>query len=117
MVHRNQTNNCYADTPFFPTSVGIGYSVHLLVYTTVPARPRRQRGGDCFCNGPFGSGDSYHQPTTAGGLLSFVPVEVARFQIWLFGAAGVLLAFSSHGPLTSPLSVLPEGKPLVVEEN
>jgi len=53
--------------------------------------------------------------TTAGGLLSFVPVKVAPVSdLGLYGAAGVMLCvFFTLVLLPALLSVLPEGKSIV----
>ncbi|MCH2417038.1 MAG: MMPL family transporter, partial [Acidimicrobiales bacterium] len=106
--------------PSFLLAVGIGYSVHLLVIYYRHLRDHGDKGeAIAFAMGHSGLAILITSLTTAGGLLSFVPVEVAPVSdLGLFGAAGVLLCvFFTLVLLPALLSVLPEGKPLVVEEN
>jgi len=105
--------------PSFLLAVGIGYSVHLLVIYYRHLRDHGDKGeAIAFAMGHSGLAILITSLTTAGGLLSFVPVKVAPVSdLGLFGAAGVLLCvFFTLVLLPALLSVLPEGKPAVVEE-
>ena len=103
--------------PSFLLAVGIGYSIHLLV---IYYRHLREHGdkGDAiaFAMGHSGLAILITSLTTAGGLLSFVPVKVAPVSdLGLYGAAGVMLCvFFTLVLLPALLSVLPEGKSIVV---
>jgi len=105
--------------PSFLLAVGIGYSIHLLV---IYYRHLHEHGdkGDAiaFAMGHSGLAILITSLTTAGGLLSFVPVKVAPVSdLGLYGAAGVLLCvFFTLVLLPALLSVLPEGKPAVVAD-
>ena len=105
--------------PSFLLAVGIGYSIHLLV---IYYRHLHEHGdkGDAiaFAMGHSGLAILITSLTTAGGLLSFVPVKVAPVSdLGLYGAAGVLLCvFFTLVLLPALLSVLPEGKPTVVAD-
>jgi len=106
--------------PSFLLSVGIGYSVHLLVIYYRHMKENGNKGeAIAFAMGHSGLAILITSLTTAGGLLSFVPVKVAPVSdLGFFGAVGVLLCvFFTLILLPALLSVLPEGKPLVVEEN
>ena len=102
--------------PSFLLAVGIGYSIHLLV---IYYRHLREHGdkGDAiaFAMGHSGLAILITSLTTAGGLLSFVPVKVAPVSdLGLYGAAGVMLCvFFTLVLLPALLSVLPEGKSIV----
>ena len=105
--------------PSFLLAVGIGYSVHLLVIYYRHLRDHGDKGeAIAFAMGHSGLAILITSLTTAGGLLSFVPVKVAPVSdLGLFGAAGVLLCvFFTLVLLPALLSVLPEGKPAVVAE-
>ena len=99
--------------PSFLLAVGVGYSVHLLV---IYYRHLRDHGDKeeaiSFAMGHSGLAILMTSLTTAGGLLSFVPVKVAPVSdLGLFGAAGVLLCvFFTLVLLPALLSVLPGGK-------
>ena len=103
--------------PSFLLAVGIGYSIHLLV---IYYRHLREHGdkGDAiaFAMGHSGLAILITSLTTAGGLLSFVPVKVAPVSdLGLYGAAGIMLCvFFTLVLLPALLSVLPEGKSIVV---
>ena len=105
--------------PSILITVGIGYSVHLLV---IYYRHLREHGdeGDAiaFAMGHSGLAILITSLTTAGGLLSFVPVKVAPVSdLGLYGAAGIMLCvFFTLVLLPALLSVLPEVKSAVVEE-
>ena len=105
--------------PSILITVGIGYSVHLLV---IYYRHLRDHGdeGDAiaFAMGHSGLAILITSLTTAGGLLSFVPVKVAPVSdLGLYGAAGIMLCvFFTLVLLPALLSVLPEGKSIVVGE-
>ena len=105
--------------PSILITVGIGYSVHLLV---IYYRHLREHGdeGDAiaFAMGHSGLAILITSLTTAGGLLSFVPVKVAPVSdLGLYGAAGIMLCvFFTLVLLPALLSVLPEVKSEVVEE-
>ena len=105
--------------PSFLLAVGIGYSIHLLV---IYYRHLREHGdeGDAiaFAMGHSGLAILITSLTTAGGLLSFVPVKVAPVSdLGLYGAAGVMLCVSfTLVLLPALLTVLPEGKSIVVGE-
>ena len=105
--------------PSILITVGIGYSVHLLV---IYYRHLREHGdeGDAiaFAMGHSGLAILITSLTTAGGLLSFVPVKVAPVSdLGLYGAAGIMLCvFFTLVLLPALLSVLPEGKSIVVGE-
>ena len=91
--------------PSFLLAVGIGYSVHLLVIYYRHLRDHGDKGeAIAFAMGHSGLAILITSLTTAGGLLSFVPVKVAPVSdLGLFGAAGVLLCVFFHpGSLTSP---------------
>ena len=105
--------------PSFLLAVGIGYSVHLLVIYYRHLRDHGDKGeAIAFAMGHSGLAILITSLTTAGGLLSFVPVKVAPVSdLGLFGAAGVMLCvFFTLVLLPALLSVLPEGKPAVVAE-
>ena len=105
--------------PSFLLAVGIGYSVHLLVIYYRHLRDHGDKGDAiAFAMGHSGLAILITSLTTAGGLLSFVPVKVAPVSdLGLFGAAGVLLCvFFTLVLLPALLSVLPEGKPAVVAD-
>ena len=103
--------------PSILITVGIGYSVHLLV---IYYRHLREHGdeGDAiaFAMGHSGLAILITSLTTAGGLLSFVPVKVEPVSdLGLYGAAGVMLCvFFTLFLLPALLTVLPEGKSIVV---
>ncbi len=105
--------------PSILITVGIGYSVHLLV---IYYRHLREHGdeGDAiaFAMGHSGLAILITSLTTAGGLLSFVPVKVAPVSdLGLYGAAGIMLCvFFTLVLLPALLSVLPKVKSAVVEE-
>ena len=105
--------------PSILITVGIGYSVHLLV---IYYRHLREHGdeGDAiaFAMGHSGLAILITSLTTAGGLLSFVPVKVAPVSdLGLYGAAGIMLCvFFTLVLLPALLSVLPKLKSAVVEE-
>ena len=105
--------------PSILITVGIGYSVHLLV---IYYRHLREHGdeGDAiaFAMGHSGLAILITSITTAGGLLSFVPVKVAPVSdLGLYGAAGIMLCvFFTLVLLPALLSVLPKVKSAVVEE-
>jgi len=105
--------------PSFLLAVGIGYSVHLLVIYYRHLRDHGDKGeAIAFAMGHSGLAILITSLTTAGGLLSFVPVKVAPVSdLGLFGAAGVMLCvFFTLVLLPALLSVLPEGKPAVVAD-
>jgi len=105
--------------PSFLLAVGIGYSIHLLVIYYRHLLNHGDKGeAIAFAMGHSGLAILITSLTTAGGLLSFVPVEVAPVSdLGLFGAAGVLICvFFTLVLLPAVLSVLPEGKPAVVVE-
>jgi len=105
--------------PSFLLAVGIGYSVHLLVIYYRHLRDHGDKGeAIAFAMGHSGLAILITSLTTAGGLLSFVPVKVTPVSdLGLFGAAGVLLCvFFTLVLLPALLSVLPEGKPAVVAD-
>ncbi len=97
--------------PSFLLAVGIGYSIHLLVIYYRHLRDHGDKGeAIAFAMGHSGLAILITSLTTAGGLLSFVPVKVAPVSdLGLFGAAGVLLCvFFTLVLLPALLSVLPE---------
>ena len=105
--------------PSILITVGIGYSVHLLV---IYYRHLREHGdeGDAiaFAMGHSGLAILITSLTTAGGLLSFVPVKVAPVSdLGLYGAAGIMLCvFFTLVLLPALLSVLPKVKSTVFEK-
>ena len=106
--------------PSILITVGIGYSVHLLV---IYYRHLGEHGdkGDAiaFAMGHSGLAILITSLTTAGGILSFVPVKVAPVSdLGLYGAAGVMLCvFFTLVLLPALRSVLPEGNSIVGSSN
>ena len=106
--------------PSFLLAVGIGYSMHLLIIYYRHLRDHGDKGeAIAYAMGHSGLAILITSLTTAGGLLSFVPVKVAPVSdLGLFGAAGVLFCVSfTLVLLPALLSVLPEGKHAVAAEN
>ena len=106
--------------PSFLLAVGIGYSMHLLVIYYRHLRDHGDKGeAIAYAMGHSGLAILITSLTTAGGLLSFVPVKVAPVSdLGLFGAAGVLFCvFFTLVLLPALLSVFPEGKHAVAAEN
>ena len=106
--------------PSFLLAVGIGYSIHLLVIYYRHLRDHGDKGeAIAYAMGHSGLAILITSLTTAGGLLSFVPVKVAPVSdLGLFGAAGVLFCVSfTLVLLPALLSVIPEGNHLVAAEN
>ena len=106
--------------PSFLLAVGIGYSMHLLVIYYRHLRDHGDKGeAIAYAMGHSGLAILITSLTTAGGLLSFVPVKVAPVSdLGLFGAAGVLFCVSfTLVLLPALLSVIPEGNHLVAAEN
>ncbi|GIT03129.1 MAG: hypothetical protein CM1200mP28_03880 [Deltaproteobacteria bacterium] len=106
--------------PSFLLAVGIGYSMHLLVIYYRHLHDHGDKGeAIAYAMGHSGLAILITTLTTAGGLLSFVPVKVAPVSdLGLFGAAGVLFCVSfTLVLLPALLSVIPEGNHLVAAEN
>ena len=103
--HRYQTDDCFADTPFFLTCrwdrLFSPLAGHIL---PAPERAWRERGGYCFCNGPFGSGDSYHQSDHGGGSPFLCSSKSGTsFRSWvIWGGRRTALCFLHSGSLASP---------------
>ena len=97
--------------PSFLLAVGIGYSMHLLVIYYRHLRDHGDKGeAIAYAMGHSGLAILITSLTTAGGLVSFVPVKVAPVSdLGLFGAAGVLFCVSfTLVLLPALLSVIPE---------
>ena len=106
--------------PSFLLAVGIGYSMHLLVIYYRHLRDYGDKGeAIAYAMGHSGLAILITSLTTAGGLLSFVPVKVAPVSdLGLFGAAGVLFCVSfTLVLLPAMLSVIPESKHPVPAKN